>query len=159
MILVVNGQNNDVALHNFDNYKRMDIISSNDGKACKVELTDVNNKSTIIVHSDQTQVMQPFIQRFYMALKADDTFFFATTVLQELLQEQAMVAAQKQEAFEIAQRNIKDEHLDALDEKNKATMPSFPFSEQEETEPDAQAERDLTPKTNLEGQGQGAKNV
>ena len=108
MILVVNGQGSSVSLHNFDHYKRMDIIHSTDGASAKIELTDANNKTTVIVQGDQSGVgvMEDFIGSFFDALKADNTFFFVTNVLQQALQQQAAKKQQLAEDKEAIKQGI-----------------------------------------------------
>ena len=112
MVIVVNSPGGASAnLHNYDQYKRMDIVYGNN--KASIELVDTNSKVVTIGQTDDPNVAAEFLNRFLIALKADDTLFFATTVLEQLLQDQAL--AKQQEKFDAHQEALKENHLEAID--------------------------------------------
>lgn len=88
-----------VQLYNFDHYKRMDVIKSQE--SAKVILADSTSKTVIAEHS-KLEFTNKFVNKFIEALESDAKLFYVQSVVQELLidERNAALEAQQQEEQE-----------------------------------------------------------
>lgn len=109
MIIVVQNQGSTSFL-NYHQYKKMDVRYDQNSGRGRIDLVDTTNKKTIIVNSDQQEVLDGIANAFVQSIEAGAEFFYVSDVVQQVLslQEQA-----KQEAEEMA----KDKEPDAEPEE------------------------------------------
>lgn len=149
MIIVVQSQGSTSFL-NYHQYKKMDVRYDQNSGRGRIDLVDATNKKTIIVNSNQQDILDAIANSFVQSIEAGAEFFYVSDVIQQVLSQQEAARQEQEKAKaepeEPEERQVKVIEPDDVDLYGNEVQPNQDLKEQLKELPDQDQENEEKPK-------------